>query len=558
MSYFSDLYRSYLKALIFLFEKLKSSKTMSTKAIKNTVYCSLTIFLIVFLFQNCGQYQAQVNQKKSLSSVQCKTQTSFTTPFDENEIQISRPLLSAETASENEQKTETSETELSLVVDTLCLSSSENPVLVLGQVVEVPHELSWMKRVAVNLNIQGDIDFNQLTEDMKNPCLIGITENRTLIQTDSLTGPDNTEEERQVSVSLNSGSNSPTVKEQSNTATAKFNDPMVKDQKHLDFLNHSQSVDLQNQITEQIENPVVVAVLGTYLIGTLHPDLEGRLWDDGQGNYGFVGGGNRNARRNGDSAIGIIAAKQNNETGVVGLAGDYVKIMTLGAGPGATDLYNGMRYAIEKKVDVIEIAVFDAPILIQSVLEAVNEGIVVTTAVGDETTTGREISSTGYCNVPVCFGRSINGMLAVTAVDMDSGNLWNGLWVGRGWPRLFSNYSPEFVEIAAPGGPSMQTTAGTGGYMDYSDGSRVASPVVAAAAAFVVGFFKANNIDYTPESVENFLKDKGSRSSESLEAHVQEGRIVDFGVITENLESLKEEKEKEEKENQEPEGETCP
>ena len=501
-------------------------------------FLSFLFFLIsiFFLFQNCGRYQTQVNQKKSLSSIQCKTQTSFTTPFEENKIQMENSLLNVETASENEQKTEPSETELGLVVDTSCLSSSENPVLVLGQVVEVPGELSQMKQVAINLSVQGEINFEQLTEDMKNPCLMGIIENKTVTQVHPPTKPNNPGAEEQVPTSLDSGSNHSAAKEQSSSTTSKFNDPLVKDQIHLDFLNHSQSVDLQNQITEQITSPVIVAVVGSG-VDVNHPDLQGRLWDDGQGNHGknFLednfdisdtnGGGTHQA--------GIIAAKQNNNIGIAGLAGDYVKIMTSKVfqeeASDSVTIYNGVRYAIENKADVINLNLIDGNLIIlnEVVLEAVNEGIVVTMAVGDNGST----ITLNNCIAPTCVGRLSNGALTVASLDTLTGDL----------SRL-SNSSSEFVEIAAPGDGIISTF--TNNTWEAINGTTSASSVVAAAAAFVIGFFKANNIDYTPESVENFLKDKGSRksSSESVILGVQKARVIDFNVINENLQIMKPEK----------------
>ena len=490
------------------------------------VFCALTTFFVVFFYQNCGQYRAtQAGKTLLLSStppttVSCKVQSSLTTPFEKNKIQIDESLL------ENEVDIQSSsgqiqnkmvmplEIKLGLVVDPLCLSQSESPVLVLGQVVEVPAELSQLNRAAISLTFnKGEIDLDQLTRDMdQSPCLIGISEDQTV-----------------------------TLENVHSSSTASgFNDPRVGEQAHLDFVNHSESIDLQNKITAS----VVVAVVDSG-IDENHPDFEGLLWDDGQGNHGrnFTTSSTSNsdltdlsdANSHGTHVAGLIAAKQNNNTGTVGLNGDFVRIMTakvFGSDGRASvvTIYNGLRYAIENGADVVNLSLSTEKantILDQGTMEAVNAGLVVAMAASNDS---EEITFSN-CPSPACFGRVANGAMTVASVDTSTGNL-----------SVFSNYSLNFVEIAAPGSESgrqrglLSTVAGSS--WGRKLGTSMASPVVVAAAAFLIGYLKTKNINYTPASIEAFLKEKGSRENSAIRSSVQGGRVVDFGQISQSLKDL--------------------
>ena len=474
---------------------------------------AMTFFLFSF-FQNCSEYDSLLSHSEGPGGVSCKIQPTFSTPFEENKIQINTSFLEEteqDQASHDgnngvQQKTKVAKTkiELSLLVDPLCLSREENPVRVLGEVIEVPPELGSLSRAAVSLTVYESIDMDQLTQEMNHPCLVGISENQT--------------------VTLE------TVHPLSTT----LNDPMAGDQAHLNFVNYHTSIALQEQITA----PVVIAVVDSG-IDKHHIDLRDRLWDDGQGNPGRSFASNTNPddlsdnTNHGTHIAGIIAASQNNERGTAGLNHNFVQIMVVrifnNPESSVITIYNGIRYAMENGADIINLSLSTKnsnSTLDQAVIEAVNAGIVVVMAASNDS----RMLSSSFCPSPACIGHELDGGLSVASVDTSTENLSN-----------FSNFSSSLVEIAAPGSES-GTTRGllstiTGNQWGRKPGTSMAAPIVSAAAALLIGYLKTNNIHYTPHSIENFLKEGGSRINQRLQSQIQEGRIIDFKKIIQNLDS---------------------
>ena len=444
----------------------KNKVTLQVK----TFFTLTTFLFLIFFYQNCSKYNSNMTYTKSQSSSSCKVQPHLSTPFEQGKIQIDNSLLdggqvSQSASGEIQNKATTPKNiDLSLVVDPLCMSRSETPISLLGQTVTVPSELSDLDRAAISLTFTtAEIDLDQLENDMEqSPCLIGISE-------DGIVALEQTSSQQ--------------------PSTASFNDPKAGEQAHLDFVNHPDSLDLQNQITAS----VVVAVVDTG-IDQDHPDLVDQLWDDGSGNHGesFIPSepSIEDFNRHGTHVSGIIAAKQNNTTGIIGLNGDFVKIMTVKAlgrsGQGTlTGIYNGMQYAIRRGADVMNLSLgtgsTNSVILDQGVMEAVNKGLVVVMAAGNK---GMEILlSNSQCPSPACVSRAVNGSMTVGSVDTSSGNL-----------SSFSNYSTNFVEISAPGSENYSSKLGLlstllNGQYGRLSGTSMASPVVAGAAAFPYWLF---------------------------------------------------------------------
>ena len=198
-----------------------------------------------------------------------------------------------------------------------------------------------------------------------------------------------------------------------------------------------------------------------------------------------------------------------------------------------TSIYNGIRYAIANRADIINMSIgtryrgeirHGLILYLQGITEAVDAGIVVVIAAGNQ---DKEITET-YCPSLGCFGQFVEGALTVASVDTETGNR-----------SSFSNYGN--VEIAAPGSEKstepkkmILSTMPDGRYA-RNHGTSMAAPVVAGAAAFLVGYLKTNNISYTPAFVETFLKEEGSRESSALMSFVPGGRIVDFSVMSDNM-----------------------
>ncbi len=476
---------------------------------------TLSFFVVFSLFQNCSKYNANQKDGERLSIIRCKAQPQVSSPFEENKVQINESFLggkentlsssSGNKGSGVQQKMTISETELGLLVDPLCLAQENRPIEILGQIIEVPSELSHLNRAAISLTVHGEIDMEQLTADMEQShCLIGISENQMVTLEDT-------------------PSPSPA-----------FNDPLARNQGHLKFIDYLASIDLQRQITAS----VVVAVVDSG-IESNHPDFQGgQLWSDGQGNHGRSFALNTNPEdiqdntSHGTHVAGLIAARQNNVVGTVGLTHDFVQIMTVkvfnGMEAPTSNISNGIRYAIQNGAHIINLSLStekENAMLNDVVTEAVNAGIVVVMAASNNS---REISSSS-CPSPACIGHLLNGGLTVGSVDTKTGNLSD-----------FSSFSSEFVEIAAPGSElglqkGLLSTI-IGGDWSRKPGTSMAAPVVTAAAAFLIGYLKTNNKPYRPASVEAFLKDKGSSQNHSqLQSLIEGGRIINFGLISTNL-----------------------
>ncbi len=249
---------------------------------------------------------------------------------------------------------------------------------------------------------------------MEQPCLIGISENQTVTL----------ENIRPSSIILN--------------------DPLINQQGHLNFVNYRLSIPLQEQIT----TPVVVAVVDSG-IDRNHPDLQNRLWDNGQGNPGISFAENTNTNdfsdksSHGTHVAGIIAAEQNNR-GIAGLNHDFVQIMVVRVFNGSQAtipiIYNGIRYAIERGADVINLSLstdISNATLNQAVIEAVNAGIFVTMAASND---AREVSNT-FCPSPACIGHSLDGGLSVGSVDTRTGKSFKFF---KFFIKFCGNRSPRF------------------------------------------------------------------------------------------------------------------
>ena len=492
----------------------------------------------LFFFQNCGR--PGLNSKSASSterSDKCKAQPHSLSPFEKSKVQISEHTI--RTQNEAVRKMSLAESKLALVVDPICLDQSQNPVRVLGQTIRVLDKRREMQRAAISLVVRGEIDQEQLENEMEqSPCLIGITENPL--------------------VTLDGIKTKTLAKSETLTKSATLNDPRANQQDHLFFTRLRASLGLQNQITE----PVVVAVVDSGI--TNHRELRGQLWQnsDGENGRNTIEQNNNIEDRigHGTHVTGIIAAKQNNNYGVAGLNGDFVRIMVIKAfklnddgkvvGSFAT-IYDGIQYAIENDADIINLSVsisidpeqiIPIPKMINMIRgivgEAINEGIVVTMAAGNgkekNKFVGQLLATDSFCT-SACVGPDLPGALSVASVDTNTNQI-----------SRFSHFSRQFVEIAAPGAENSRvssqdeggilSTVGNG--FDRLWGTSMATPVVTAAAAFVIGYLKTHNIRYTPRSVEEFLTLNGSRNVDALLSKVKKGRLIDFSLISQNLRKM--------------------
>lgn len=241
---------------------------------------------------------------------------------------------------------------------------------------------------------------------------------------------------------------------------------------------------------------VTIAVIDTG-IDYKHPDLTKNI----AGYTSTCSGDGRDDNGHGTHCAGIIAATAGNSIGVSGIAPEAeiysVKVLNNEGSGYTADIVQGVKAAAEKDVDVISMSlgglVWDR--LFQSAInDAVNEGIVVVAAAGND--------STDQKTYPAAYDNVIS-VAATTSYNSFA---------------YFSNYG-SWVDIAAPGYNILSTLptnftvegcsyASTG--YGYMSGTSMACPAVAATVALLLGnseTLKNNNTKAGVQKITNTLLD---------------------------------------------------
>lgn len=205
---------------------------------------------------------------------------------------------------------------------------------------------------------------------------------------------------------------------------------------------------------------VTVAIVDTG-VDLVHPDLQSSLLSG----YNF-GDGNaipQDVLGHGTQVAGIVAASQNNQIGISGLAPEAkllpLKINVSGSSTFTSDrLASAIDYAVSHGAKVINLSltVDQDTLTVQAAIQsALDAGVIVVAAAGNQAGA-------------VEFPATMPGVIGVAATDQ-----LNAL-------ASFSNVGPE-ITVAAPG-VSVYTTALGGGYVGAS-GTSFSAPVVSAAVA---------------------------------------------------------------------------
>lgn len=213
-----------------------------------------------------------------------------------------------------------------------------------------------------------------------------------------------------------------------------------------------------------------VAVLDTGC-DTNHPDLKERViggrnfTDDDQSNPDIY----TDYNGHGTHVAGTIAA-QENDAGVIGVAPEadllIVKVLNKNGSGQYAWIIKGIQYAIEEKADIISMSLggpVDVPELHDAVREAVEKGILVVCAAGNE---GDGDHSTDEFAYPGCY----NEVISVGAVNLELD------------PSEFTNSHNE-VDCVAPGEEILSTYL-NGKYATLS-GTSMAAPHVSGALALI-------------------------------------------------------------------------
>ncbi|MDC7123600.1 S8 family serine peptidase [Cellulomonas fimi] len=241
---------------------------------------------------------------------------------------------------------------------------------------------------------------------------------------------------------------------------------------------------------------VVVAVLDSGVDAT-HEDLQGSvlpgvdLVDDDDDPSDPAG--------HGTLVAGIVAARADNGVGLAGAAPDatILPVRVLDADGFGTDsvVAEGIAWAVAHGADVVNLSLGGpetSPVLASAINAAVDAGVVVVAASGNE---GTEVAQ-----YPAAYAPTIDGLLSVGAVDR-----WGAL---AGW----SSWG-DTVTVTAPG--EMVAGPGTGGDYVYGSGTSFAAPMVSGVAALLA----AHTPTLTPAQVEQRLvttaRDAGQRGRDA-------------------------------------------
>lgn len=240
------------------------------------------------------------------------------------------------------------------------------------------------------------------------------------------------------------------------------------------------------------KHSVTVAVIDTG-VDMKHPDLKAQLLPS----YNAANPASPGIKDiHGTHVAGIIGAAANNGVGAHGI-NPNVKILPIdvfNGGWGASDyaIAQGILYAMEKGAKVINMSLggyFSSPILEDAVKKAIDAGVTVVAAAGNE--------STDMYSVPASY----EGVISVGATDSEN-HLAN-----------FSNYGPS-VDIVAPGVDIYSTVYDPAKGSSFAElsGTSMAAPIVAGVASLILSKYpnlKPYEVEAILEKTATDLGEKG-------------------------------------------------
>lgn len=253
--------------------------------------------------------------------------------------------------------------------------------------------------------------------------------------------------------------------------------------------------------TSSGDRGVFVAVLDTGIKND-HIDLLANIGTDIDGNWGknliTVGALPVDDNGHGTHVAGTIGATGNNGLGVVGVNWNVsllaVKVLDdQGSGSGS-QIMAGLDYVLSQKQRGLNIRVanmslggWGSPIYNVNTdpyalaFKAVSDAdILLVVAAGNE---GQDLDNPGWYDHPTQGWINLAGQRPYPACFPFANMITVGSIVSSGVMSDFSNYSANFVQLAAPGS-GIWSTSNTGGY-ESMNGTSMATPHVAGAAALV-------------------------------------------------------------------------
>lgn len=257
------------------------------------------------------------------------------------------------------------------------------------------------------------------------------------------------------------------------------------------------------------QKKVVVAVIDSG-VDVHHEDLKGRI-EPGGFNFPSNNSNVTDIHGHGTQVSGVIAAELGNGKGITGIAGAFevsllpLKISTDDGKSTVSNLIKAVNYAVEKKVDVINISL-GGPRSSQfekdAIQHAIDEGIVIVAAAGNGALKGNAVN----------YPASYEEVISVGAIDQFSKR------------ASFSNYN-AYVDLVAPG-VGLYTTSPYHSYKSVN-GTSFSAPVVSGTVAMM----KAIRPELTNDEVADLLTATATDVGPI-------GRDDEFGAGVLNIEEL--------------------
>ena len=223
----------------------------------------------------------------------------------------------------------------------------------------------------------------------------------------------------------------------------------------------------------------------------------------------------------GSHVAGIIAGLPHDNEVQYGVASKVAKIMTVRTVPNGDerdkDVANAIRYAVDNGAKVLNMS-FGKPVspgkqyVWDAFKYAQDKGVLLVKAAGNENEDIFEHVAypTNYKN-PADPKPFVNNVLVVGASTNDSSNL----------RADFSNFNNKAVDVFAPGQEIYSTVPKS--IYEYSQGTSMASPVVAGAAAVLLAYMP----NLTPAQVIESLKMSVNKGDAAFQGFSASGGVID-------------------------------
>ena len=283
------------------------------------------------------------------------------------------------------------------------------------------------------------------------------------------------------------------------------NDPDLDQQWHLDNIEAPDAWD------KSLGKGVIIGLIDSG-VDLDHEDLADNILTDGW-DFGDNDDDPTDELGHGTQVCGVIAAIQNNNLGISGIAPEC-KILPLKVNVGGlneiedSNAAEAIIYAADHGANIINLSLGwpegEIPVITDAIDYAADKGVLLVAAAGQDV------------GGPVLFPANLEEVIAVSGTNEDS-NFW-----------FKSNQGPE-IELSAPGINIYTTTLG-GGYVTRS-GTSFSSPMVSAIAALLASKYPHLNRNQIREYLITSADDLGDAGKDDFYGYGKVNALKTLGPI---------------------------